>query len=430
MQIKIRISELFYLLICYYQVTSFYWGGLFYRLSDKNKFIYLFIDFLIMFLFILLKQQKFTRNGILVFSIPLIVFGFHTILSNNASLKELIVMYLIATKITIFYTALDNLGLNKVFDSIINVGILNIIIGLIELLSQGRVNPFVPLYTVAQRVEALNKAGTTLSVYRGGFEHPLVTAVMLTCTLVFYFKIKHLALKVFCILMQLYLIFGTEKRTGMFLSIILMVLYFIIKAIFIDKNYKRVRTIFVFSFIFVILAILSQFIKVSDQTLYQVFISKFTALQSTENFSLLHRTTSFTKSIDIIFSQNIFRLLLGNGFNFLPLYMASNGLSITTLNFLVIDNSYMSLLADFGILSLILVSSYLVFTVSYLFGFLSQSIKIENKIEIILVFIATMVLFSSAFLFDILNWYQGIWMIALIVAFCEYLKRKEYFYDY
>ncbi|HEM3718292.1 TPA: hypothetical protein U1D18_002024, partial [Streptococcus suis] len=353
MRIRIKVNELLFLVTCYYQVFSFYWGGLFYRLSDNNKFVYLLIDFLLLFVFISSKQLKITRNGVFGFSIPSISFGLHTILSNNVSFKELIVLYLIATKITIFLTILNKLGLGAVLKVLVNVGILNIFVGLLELLSLGRVNPFVSFYTLAQKIEALNKAGTTLSVYRGGFEHSLITSVMLTCTLVFYVKLKNNALKVFCMLMQLYLIFGTEKRTGMLLSIVLIVLYFFLKAIFVDKNLRRVRTIFIFSFLFLILAVSSQFIFVSDQTLYQVFISKFSALQSTDNFSLFHRTTSFTKSLDIIFSQNIFRILIGNGLNFLPIYMASNGLSITTLNFLVIDNSYVSFLADFGVISLI-----------------------------------------------------------------------------
>ena len=430
MRIRIKINKLLFLVTCYYQVFSFYWGGLFYRLSDNNKFVYLLIDFLLLFIFISSKQLKITRNGVIGFSIPSIFFGLHTIVSNNVSFKELIVMYLIAMKITIFFTILNKLGLAAVLKVLVNIGILNIFVGLLELLSLGRVNPFVSFYTLSQKIEALNKAGTTLSVYRGGFEHSLITSVMLTCTLVFYFKLKNNALKVFCMLMQLYLIFGTEKRTGMLLSIVLITLYFFLKAIFVDKNLRRVRTIFIFSFLFLILAISSQFIFVSDQTLYQVFISKFSALQSTDNFSLFHRTTSFTKSLDIIFSQNIFRILIGNGFNFLPIYMASNGLSITTLNFLVIDNSYVSFLADFGVISLIIVINYVVFSIVYLFRLLSRQIHIEKKIEIILVLIAMLGIFSSALLFDILNWYQGIWIVSLIVAFCEFLKRKENIYDY
>ncbi|WP_230684121.1 hypothetical protein, partial [Streptococcus pneumoniae] len=76
------------------------------------------------------------------------------------------------------------------------------------------INLFVNHYTLAQKIETLNKVGTNLAVLRGGFENPLVTPVMLSSTLLFFMTIEKALLRNILIMSNLFLIMATEKRTG------------------------------------------------------------------------------------------------------------------------------------------------------------------------------------------------------------------------
>ncbi|WP_230677473.1 hypothetical protein, partial [Streptococcus pneumoniae] len=88
------------------------------------------------------------------------------------------------------------------------------------------INLFVNHYTLAQKIETLNKVGTNLAVLRGGFENPLVTSVMLSSTLLFFMTIEKALLRNILIMSNLFLIMATEKRTGILISIALLFCYY------------------------------------------------------------------------------------------------------------------------------------------------------------------------------------------------------------
>ena len=420
-----RRDRFFYFILSY-KIFSFFFGGLFYRLSDINKAIYLTIDIILLAVIVLVFQKTISRNALLWLSVIMLIFFLNFILADNATFKGLVTMLLLYTSTYLFILIFKFLPLKKFFKAFYIVGGINIFLGMIELMSQGKFNIFINYYTLAQKIEAINKSGTDLAVFRGGFEHPLVTAIMLSVTLPFYFRIKNIMVRYSCILLQMYLIFGTEKRTGMFCSILLIVIYCMMQLLYIDRNKGRFRTSLYFLVAASILFLISNYVTISNQTLIEIFFTKFDALDSTDSFSKVHRLTSISKSLDIIFNQNILRIVFGNGFTFLPMYMASRGINITTLNFLVIDNSYISLLADFGLLGLGALIFYVILSSANLVKMVKRATSVKESKEIILIVLCSFWgMLAMAFLFDILNWYQGIWLISIEIAMIETIRRNR-----
>lgn len=420
------LRDRFFYFILYYKIFSFFFGGLFYRLSDINKAIYLTIDIILLAVIVLVFQKTISRNALLWLSVIMLIFIFNFILADNATFKGLVTMLLLYTSTYLFILIFKFIPLKKFFKAFYIVGGINIFLGIIELISQGKFNIFINYYTLAQKIEAINKSGTDLAVFRGGFENPLVTAIMLSVTLPFYFRIKNIMVRYSFILLQLYLIFGTEKRTGMFCSILLIVIYYMMQLLYIDRNKRRFRTGLYFLVTASILFLISNYVTISNQTLIEIFFTRFDALNTTDSFSKMHRLTSISKSLDIIFNQNILRIIFGNGFAFLPMYMASRGINITTLNFLVIDNSYISLLADFGLLGLGALIFYVILSSANLVKMVKRTTSVKESKEIILIVLCSFWgMLATAFLFDILNWYQGIWLISIEIAMIETIRRNR-----
>ncbi|WP_230684111.1 hypothetical protein, partial [Streptococcus pneumoniae] len=78
-----------------------------------------------------------------------------------------------------------------------------------------------------------------------------------------------------------------------------------------------------------------------------------------------------------------------------------NNITITKLGFLVIDNSYLSFLADFGMMPLISIMFYLI---GGIFKNLVSN-ETDNISEVVMFSLIALLL--SASVFDILNWYQS-----------------------
>ena len=152
-------------------------------------------------------------------------------------------------------------------------------------------------------------------------------------------------------------------------------------------------------------------ITISGRSISHMIIERFSLLSSGSDFSAIHRSMSIKTGIEIIWSRNILNILFGNGFHFLPTFMYNNNVTITKLGFLVIDNSYLSFLADFGIVPLISIMFYLI---RRIFKNLVSN-EADNISEVVMFSLIALLL--SASVFDILNWYQSTLLICFFIAY-------------
>ncbi|CVU19701.1 Uncharacterised protein [Streptococcus pneumoniae] len=390
--------------VLYYQIISFYFLGIFYRLSTFNQYLYVIADIVFISVYLLIFERKIAYTNIKLFIIFILFYLFGSFQGYDSG-GAFIIFLLIYLKYILFKFIIINIPQSNLIRAFTNIGILNTVILLAEVLSHGHINLFVNHYTLAQKIETLNKVGTNLAVLRGGFENPLVTSVMLSSTLLFFMTIEKALLRNILIMSNLFLIMATEKRTGILISIALLFCYYF------RKNLKtKSVSKFIIKFLgFALLAI--NMITISGRSISQMIIERFSSLSSGSDFSAIHRSMAFKIGIEIIWSRNILNILFGNGFYFLPTFMYNNNITITKLGFLVIDNSYLSFLADFGMMPLISIMFYLI---GGIFKNLVSN-ETDNISEVVMFSLIALLL--SASVFDILNWYQSTLLTCFFVAY-------------
>lgn len=404
--------------VLYYQIISFYFLGIFYRLSTFNQLSYVMVDIVFVSVYFLIFERKITYTDIKLFAIFILFYLFGNLQGYNGG-DAFIIFSIIYLKYILFKFIIINIPQYDLIRAFTNIGILNTVILLTEVLSHGHINLFVNYYTLAQKIETLNKVGTNFAVLRGGFENPLVTSLMLSSTLLFFMTIEKALLRNILIVSNLFLIMATEKRSGILISIALLICYYFRKNLK-TKSVSKFIVKFLGGVFFLGCALLAMnMITISGRSISQMIIERFSLLSSGSDFSAIHRSMSLKTGIEIIWSRNILNILFGNGFHFLPTFMYNNNVTITKLGFLVIDNSYLSFLADFGIVSLISIMFYLI---RYIFKNLVSN-ETDNILEIVTLSLIALLL--SASVFDILNWYQSTLLLCFFIAYLSVYRNSS-----
>lgn len=404
--------------VLYYQVLSFYFLGIFYRLSASNRILFVIADIIFLMFYLLIFAKKIDSSDIKLFAIFTSLYLFGSLQGYNIG-DALIIFSIVYLKYILFKYIILNIPKSDLVRVFTNIGIVNTVILLIEVLSHGRINVFVNYYTLAQKIETLNKIGTNLVVLRGGFENPLVTSLMLSSTLLFFMTIKKKLLRNILIVTNLFLIMGTEKRSGILISIVLLIIYYFRKNLK-TKNVSKFIVKLLGGLFFLGCALISMnLIVISGRSIFQMITERFSLLSSGSDFSAIHRTMSLKTSLEIILNRNIINILFGNGFHFLPSFMYYNNITITKLGFLIIDNSYLSFFADFGIVPLI---GLIIYLIRHIFKHLFSD-EIDYISEIIS--FSLIVLLLSASVFDIFNWYQSTLLLCFFIAYLSVYSNSS-----
>ena len=418
--IKLNLPKVFLLI----QLVTILFLGTLIKNSTQIQVFILGIDLISVLLIFLKNKNKVQSRPIFLLVYFIVLFCLTSFSNQTVSFYYLILVLTIFSKYIIFQYCIQNLDVELLIKWILLFS--GIIIGLcfFEEFSNGSLNFFEIFYSNTVKLDNSFKVGTGNYVLRSSFEHPLVTSIILVIFLPFSILIKNHLFRNMFFLMDLFLIIIIQKRTGYILLFVLLLIFSILYNRYVlNKSIKRRSIIFgLFGLITIIL--LSQIIKIQEMTIFQLIISRFTALETTDTFSLFNRTNSILIGLSTIFDRGLFNLLFGNGLNYLPRYLSMNGITIARTGFYVIDNSYISILADFGLINLLLFIVYSTNTI--LFG-INNLKRLENAREKILNIIAICgivnILISIIF-FDFYVWYSIFVFFVLLQAII--FRKREY----
>lgn len=418
--IKLNLPKVLLLL----QLVTILFLGTLIKNSSKIQVFILGID-LISVLLIFLKNKNKVQSRPIFLLVYFIVLFFLTSISNTSpSLYYLILILTIFSKYIIFQYCVNNLKVETLIKWILVFS--GIIIGLcfLEVVSNGSVNIFESFYTSTVKLDNSFKVGTGNYVLRSSFEHPLVTSIILVILLPFSLLIKNKLIKYTFLLSDLFMIIIIQKRTAYILLFVLVLVFSVMFNKYILKKKMKRRSILLGLVGLFLFILISQMIKIQEMTVFQLILSKFSALETTDTFSLYNRTNSIFIGLSTIFNRNLFNLLFGNGLNFLPTYLNANGITIARTGFYVIDNSYVSILADFGIVNLLLFVGYSILTIIVGINNLKKLEVTREKILNIIAICGIVNILISIFFFDFYVWYS---IFVLFILLQAIILRKRVF---
>ena len=170
------------------------------------------------------------------------------------------------------------------------------------------------------------------------------------------------------------------------------------------------------------------FIRVQGDYVLNIIFSKFSALQDADSFSLNNRVINAKTGLDVIFDQNVINIFIGNGYDFLPNFFEQYNVYVIRNGFYVIDNTYISFLADYGMIGLFLVLLYIIDAIR---KSMTNIYKIKSKKEQLFMLysiIGIINLMVSIAFFDIYAWYTPltllIFLISVVTSYCKFHSNK------
>ena len=169
-------------------------------------------------------------------------------------------------------------------------------------------------------------------------------------------------------------------------------------------------------------------VKVKGDYIFNIVLSKFSALQDVDSFSLNNRVINARTGLDVIFRQNFINIFIGNGYDYLPNFFEQYNMYVIRNGFYVIDNTYISFLADYGMIGLFLV---LLSILDIIRKSMNNIYKINSKKEQLFMLycvIGIINLMVSMSFFDIYAWYTPltllIFLISVVFSYCNIQTNK------
>lgn len=334
--------------------------------------------------------------------------------------KEIIIIFIIIVKFLFFNSILNKNVLNFIYRIISLFTVTNLILAILEISLQ--TNFFSILFSEKYLLEISILNSRSVFYPRTSFQHTLILSFVLIITIPFLFILKNKLITWTAVSLQLLMLFFLEKRTGMVLSIIAIFLY--LSLDFISSKSIKLKNKKIF-YIFVIIFLMTigiNFVEIGNESLFAIIVSKFADLGSQgSSLSLTHRMKSLSTGARVFYNTSILEFLIGNGFSFLINYYTKYGIQISVQNFIVVDNSYLTYLTNFGLLNSL-------FTISWIIYLMFKNILLLKHIDesmtkyLIVTLTVSSMFFVDIFFFDFLGWYPALVMGILMLSI---LNRRD-----
>lgn len=414
------------------------------RNSSKLEFIYLLFNFIIFLLFVLKKKIKSYEYVLFFYSTILMLiyslFNTRTYLSIFLNYQKYLILFLSYINFkNIFY----DLWGSKFIKFTALLGNILTIYCIIERFMQRNVlysKIFGEKYSYMYSDLSNNFFYNQLGVYRisGSMEHPIVIANALLffsfLNIFIYLKMKKKIHLLFSILNLLAIIF-TESRSAYIsyaIGIVLFAWIYLRKVLIKSKlgKEKKFNKLIKFIVIIIIIFIFINKFKLNGMIISEYIKQRFLQiLNNNDSGSYYQRVGSINFILDYMKNETqIFKLFLGNGFGRLANYLKGNQIAFVRNGFYVVDNQYITLIYDIGILNFTLL---IIWFLKKIIVYLKALIKIDNfSIDLIIPLILVVAISINIFFYDAFTWISSIVLIGYSLALLAYtyegkLKYKK-----
>lgn len=413
----------FYKLYIIAQMMIFFFFSYWYRTSNNFIVFLVFINFSMCIYLFISKVYIIKINDIIIALFMLLIYIYHYFTADHFCSIELMILYLFLTYVIIFKILLQ-IGYMSFINS--NIKIFGIIIGLYGILEW-----FLKKNLIYDNI--FGKYAFVSDIYniRASFAEPLITSFVF-CIFTFIIMNRNNRkenLITYCfIIIALSICILTQKRTGMVFLVIGIILSEIFPVI-INKQEKFTKKHFYkWGSLGIVFLIAIFTIRINGLTIFELVIDRFMALSKSNpsgHYSVTHRFNSIILSMNHYFNGNILEILMGNGYRSLYYYFSTNNITISMKGFYVVDNTYISLINDFGLFSLII----FIFTSIKLFVRNCVNLRVTKSKENIKLYTSSILslLFMMLFIFffDSYSWFPGVFIIAFVIALAEYTSTIE-----
>ncbi|HEU7778965.1 oligosaccharide repeat unit polymerase [Streptococcus pneumoniae] len=406
-----------------YQFIIIFFLGAWYKNSIQFKIFLISIDTIIS-LFYLYKNNlsRSDLKKVYILITTVLVSLFLPSFMNRVSF-----ILLILQKLYIFNHIINDIKFEYLLSVFLQfIVLLTFCMGL-EFISLGQFNPFKTFYAPRVLLDMSFKVGTPLYFLRSSLEHPLITSIILVVTGPFLFLLEKKWLRYVCVFLNISLIFFIQKRTAYILVSIGVVCFALYYLKYINRRFQLNKITSVI-FLMTLFIIALSFIRVQGDYVLNIIFSKFSALQDADSFSLNNRVINAKTGLDVIFDQNVINIFIGNGYDFLPNFFEQYNVYVIRNGFYVIDNTYISFLADYGMIGLFLVLLYIINAIR---KSMTNIYKIKSKKEQLFMLysiIGIINLMVSIAFFDIYAWYTPltllIFLISVVTSYCKFHSNK------
>ena len=406
-----------------YQFIVVFFLGVCYKNSIQFKIFLISIDTIISLFYLYknnLSRSDFKKVFILLATVLVS-------LSLPSFMSRVSFILIILQKLYIFTHVINDIKFEYLLSIFLKfIVLLTFCMGL-EFISRGQFNPFKIFYTPRVLLDMSFKVGTPLYVLRSSLEHPLVASIILVVTGPFLFLLEKKWLRYACVFLNIILIFFIQKRTAYILVLIEVVCFILYYFKYSNRRFRLDKIISVILFMILFIITLSV-VKVKGDYIFNIVLSKFSALQDVDSFSLNNRVINARTGLDVIFRQNFINIFIGNGYDYLPNFFEQYNMYVIRNGFYVIDNTYISFLADYGMIGLFLV---LLSILDIIRKSMNNIYKINSKKEQLFMLycvIGIINLMVSMSFFDIYAWYTPltllIFLISVVFSYCNIQTNK------
>ncbi|MEB6087863.1 oligosaccharide repeat unit polymerase [Enterococcus casseliflavus] len=405
------------LTIIFQFIFMFFLGPL-YRNSITVMISYTIINFLVFLIVVYLTKKRLEYTYLLFLFAILVISFIHIIFFKYSIWIETLILLNFYIIFYYFKTIVEE-GYSY---QVLFVLKLTIVLFLIFSLFEGFVknNVFIEKFGGESIVNELIRTRYTANyLIRGTMEHPLIISFFCIFITPFIFLFDNKILRNFLIALVIFTSFVTYKRTSMVLVLVLVVLGYTGRIIFIDKEKFPASKIFKIFLVIIVMGLLVMFVPISGETLFERIYNQFMKLETYNRYSIIHRSSSIRLGLEHFFKSNVFGIFFGNGYRSLSNYFLSNSITISVDGFYVIDNSYLTMLNDFGLVGIF---TFLILSIKSLFSIyrrFKSSREKKNKFFYCMISLSLIFCLSHIFFFDFMNWFQPIFCFALLLGYSE-----------
>ncbi len=291
-----------------------------------------------------------------------------------------------------------------------NTGIINSILGVYELVSHSSL--FLDFISVDSRRLITGGFGTNDARVRTVFIHPIICGVFTTVIwiLLIYFPFKRKWVNYCCRLATIICLIGTQSRSSWVAFFIVFLLNIFRNIHFRTLDIKKLKNLLLILFLtgLLILLFYDRF-----RTFYILITERWISGLDSNNKSNFNRVMMLRMGINDFIRNDIFHKIFGGGKEYAIKLLKNN--SILGWN-IAVDNSYLSVLLDYGLLGLfIFVSQILYFCNKY---FSKNPICQACSLSLIAIF-------SSGFFYDIHGWFIVDFLISIFICGISFTEDNE-----
>lgn len=333
---------------------------------DNYSLSYASIIFSLIVLFYKIINYKLDKHKIHIKSVQLIICTiFYIILVTviNCFFKNefynVVKSVLLILPLTLGTLLVVYFGKDYFYDGLIKISNLMTIINIYGLIEFFYKENFLVEFMVSDRTRQIVNAFIHTSNYRTStvFTNPIIYGNLLV---IFWwinlYLLKNHKLKILNYILILVNLYATRSRSAwltFFITIIIYLFVIVFRNIKINNGINNKVIIKIMTILFIFLALIN--IPQVQQVINSI-MSRFYELNSIEgSVSATQRLGSINVVLDGVYNGSIRSFILGNGFGSSLDYMM--GITVVLVGFNTTDNQYLSVLLDFGIVGLILISA-------------------------------------------------------------------------